>query len=346
MNHNKNWINFVELRKQLVFSDVLAYYKVNLQPKGQDGQHVGRCPLPSHRDQKGNTFSANYEKGLFQCFGCKETGNVIDFAVLMEGENKKDGKAVRGVALWLREKFVDKSPSKPEPERTPAAEKAATEEDSGGADLPIVYNQPLDFELKTLDSEHPYFAEQKLSAETVARFGLGFCNRGFLSGRIATPLCDDAGELIGYAGLAVNDTGRRTGDPRYLFPASREHDGVLHVFDPCKFLYNGYRVGKGAKDLIVVRDCHTVWHLLQGGFPNVVALMGDDCSEDQAALIPLLTADTARIWLLTDSSVASENTGQTFLPQVASSRLCRWLKVAKEQEIAPDHPLLRALPRR
>jgi hypothetical protein len=59
----KNWINFVELRKQLVFADVLASYDVTLEPK-KAGQHVGRCPLPTHPDAKGKTFSANFEKGL------------------------------------------------------------------------------------------------------------------------------------------------------------------------------------------------------------------------------------------------------------------------------------------
>ena len=332
----KNWINFVELRKQLDFAAVLALYDVSLEAKKNSEQYVGRCPLPSHREAKGKTFSANFAKGLWQCFGCKESGNVIDFAVLMEGKDKKDGKAVREVALSLRERTLKEDPAET---AAPVVARRPPKVEEG---LPVVVNQPLDFELKTLDAKHPYFAEQKLADETVAHFGLGFCSRGFLAGRIAIPLVNDTAELVGYAGLAVEQTESGT----YLFPASREHDGVKHVFDSGKFLYNGFRIARAVKDLIVVRECHTVWHLFQGGFGNVVALMGDECSEDQAGMVPLLTADTARIWLLTDSSEASEHAGQSFLPQVASSRLCRWVKVNKEEEIAPDHPLLRALPRR
>jgi DNA primase len=336
LHMKKNWINFNELRQQLNFAEVLASYDVRLEAKGNGGQHVGTCPLPGHPDAKGKTFSANFERGLWQCFGCKESGNVIDLAVLMEGKDKRDGNAVRQVAALLQDRFAEKRA----PEKPPMKPAEAPTYDA--PQIQTIVNQPLDFELKTLDSEHPFFAERKLSTETVARFGLGFCKRGSLAGRIAVPLHDDAGQLVGYTGLALDPKS----NPKYLYPSSREHDGVMHVFDSGKFLYNGFRIGKAAKDLIVVRECHTVWQLLQGGFVNVVALMGDRCSEDQAAIIPLLTTDSARIWLLTDSSPTSEDTGQSLLPQVASSRLCRWVKVMKEEEIVPDHPLLAALPKR
>lgn len=332
------WINFVELREQLKFADVLASYKVRLEPKGKTDQHVGTCPLPSHPDAKGKTFSANFAKGVWQCFGCHESGNVIDFAVLMEGKSKKDGQAVREVATQLRERFVEKRTAKKTTRSAPAPEKEALQS--------MVINQPLDFELKTLEQSHPFFEERKLSPETITHFGLGFCKRGSLAGRIAVPLADDAGQLVGYAGLDPQMSKGTGGQQRYVFPTTREHGGVKHVFDPGRFLYNGFRLGKAVNNLIVVRECHTLWDLFQGGFANVVAIMGDRCSEDQAAMIPLLTADNARIWLFMDSSAESENAGHSILPQVASSRLCRWIKVRSEDEIAPDHPLLRALPRR
>lgn len=344
------WINFVELRKQLNFADVLASYDVQLEPRGDSGQHIGRCPLPTHADAKGKTFSANCAKGVWQCFGCHESGNVIDFAVLMEGKSKKDGQAVRAVARSLKERFVEKRSGNP-PGRTTTARTQPTLAAShsppkADANKPVVINQPLDFQLKTLETVHPFFAEQKLLPETVARFGLGFCKRGSLAGRIAVPLEDDAGQLVGYAGFRLDQRSAAGDTPKYVFPSSREHDGIHHVFERGRFLYNGHRVGKAVKDLIVVRDCHSVWHLFQGGFANVVALMGEWCSEGQAAILPLLTADNARIWLLTDSSAESDNAARTLLPWVAADRLCRWIKVKREEEIVPDHPLLRALQRR
>jgi hypothetical protein len=109
----KNWINFAELRKQLVFADVLKSYGVELEPKGTAGQHVGKCPLPNHPDAKWKTFSANFEKGVWQCFGCHESGNVIDFAVHMAGKDRRNGKDVLEIAVFLRDRFV----VKPEPKQ-------------------------------------------------------------------------------------------------------------------------------------------------------------------------------------------------------------------------------------
>lgn len=339
------WINFTELREQLVFVDVLASYNVTLEPKGNGDQHVGKCPLPSHKDASGKTFSANFAKGIWQCFGCHESGNVIDFGVLMEGKSKRDGQAVRAVAKMLKERFVEKRVNGDSPSATRKAENVPRSNAPAfpSAAQQTVINQPLDFELKTLETAHPFFDERKLSQETVARFGLGFCKRGSLSGRIAVRLCDDAGQLVGYAGLALD----RSIKPRYLFPTPREHEGVRHVFDPGKFLYNGHRLAKAVKELIVVRECHSVWHLFQGGFANVVALMSDQCSDDQAAMVSIITtAENARVWLLTDSSAEADETARSFLPKVAADRLCRWIKVKADEDIAPEHPLLRALPRR
>lgn len=70
-------------------------------------------------------------------------------------------------------------------------------------------------------------------------------------------------------------------------------------------------------------------------------------SESRGMRIELLLATIKpRIWLLTDSSAESLQCGKSLLPQVASSRLCRWVKVNSEEEMVPEHPLLAALLRR
>jgi DNA primase len=333
----KTWIDFNELREKLPFAEVLAGYNVEMTQKGTSAQYTGRCPLPSHPDAKGTTFSANYEKRVWQCFGCKAHGNILDLAVLIEGKNPKNGKDVRLVAAGLVERFLTKTDhKKTAPTVVPEKEKPRRTDESK-----MVVNQPLDFELKTLDAEHPCFAERKILPDTVHEFGLGFCKRGLLSGKIAVPLVDDARALVGYAGMSLENNG-----PRYLFPTSREHDDVKHVFERGRFLYNGYRIGKAVKDLIIVRECHSVWHLFQGGFVNVVGLMGNDCSDEQSGLISILTSDRARVWLLTDSTRESDDTAASFLFKVAPLRLCRWVKVKKDSDIAPEHPILAAIAKR
>src|SRR5262245_9684681 len=99
------WINSRELRERLNFAEVLQSYGVELKIKGK--QHQGFCPLPNHDGQKRSpSFSANIEKGMFQCFGCGGKGNVIDFAILMEGLDPKNGADFRKVALKLQERLL------------------------------------------------------------------------------------------------------------------------------------------------------------------------------------------------------------------------------------------------
>lgn len=344
-----DWINFAELRKQLDFSAVLRYYKVELEPKGD--QHLAKCPLPNHGKGDGKSFSANLAKGVWQCFGCKQGGNVLDFAVMMGGHDKRDGKAVRKVAGELRERFLGKKekprarakrpePRMEEPPRTAPTKERDIPPNRGTVPERTVVNQPLDFALKTLETDHPYFDKRKLTAETVAQFGLGFCGRGSLSGRIAVPLVDAEEQLVAYAGLSIDES-----SPRYIFPSPRIHDGVCHVFNQTLFLYNGFRVGREVENLIVVQYCHLLWPLWQAGYKNVVALMGDVCSENQAESALHLTDSDGRIWLLTVRSAEGESCAQNAIPKLASRRLCRWIQVETEDELRADHPLFASIPK-
>ena len=88
----------------------------------------------------------------------------------MAGLDKRNGNHVRKIALELQERFL--------------ADKQVQEAPVAKVEQKRIINAPLDFELKTLDPTHPYFAGHKLTPETVEHFGLGYCNRGVLKGRI------------------------------------------------------------------------------------------------------------------------------------------------------------------
>jgi hypothetical protein len=50
-------------------------------------------------------------------------------------------------------------------------------------------NKPLGFSL-TLDPGYPYLTERGLTPEFVATFGLGFCTKGIMAGRVRIPIHD------------------------------------------------------------------------------------------------------------------------------------------------------------
>src|SRR5580700_9598850 len=98
------WIDFKALRAQLKFEDVLRHYGVEVKNTNRK-QFQCYCPLPNHNGKRNSpSFSANLERGIFNCFGCGAKGNLIDFAVLMAGGSPDNGADVRSAALLLQEK--------------------------------------------------------------------------------------------------------------------------------------------------------------------------------------------------------------------------------------------------
>src|ERR1043166_9509744 len=147
------WIDFKELREQLNFADVLRHYGVELNMNGE--QHHGFCALPLHQGKaKTRSFSANVKKGIWQCFGCHQNGNLLDFAVLMEGADPENGENVRQIALKLKAVFLDAPTVVQEPEK-----------ELKDCDEAAVVNAPLDFELKGLDATHPYLHKRGFRSE-------------------------------------------------------------------------------------------------------------------------------------------------------------------------------------
>src|SRR5205085_837549 len=101
------------------------------------------------------------------------------------------------------------------PQKTAPVPEAPVPVGTSGSEEPI--NPPLTFALK-LEPRHSYLEERGLSPDMIAEFGLGYCRRGSMAGRICIPIHNDQGELVAYAGRWPED------DPpdeieRYKLPA-------------------------------------------------------------------------------------------------------------------------------
>src|SRR5258708_17948249 len=134
----KNWIDFKALRTKLDFEQVLRHYGVEVKRKGN--QHHGFCPLPNHNGKKNSpSFSANLEKGIFQCFGCGAKGNVLDFAILMDKGSPDNASDIRKTALSLQKTFNIPQPDRPEVAKRKA--QASEEENSAPKETPPVKSE-------------------------------------------------------------------------------------------------------------------------------------------------------------------------------------------------------------
>ena len=122
------YINFKVLRQGLSFEKVLEHYRVPIKRQARGNRHVGFCPLPTHQGKRRSpSFSAKLDWGVWQCFGCKASGNVLDFAVRMEGLDPANHQELRKVALKLQEVFhvpaADQPPDGQASQREPSRKK-------------------------------------------------------------------------------------------------------------------------------------------------------------------------------------------------------------------------------
>jgi DNA primase len=360
------WIDFRALREKVNMLDVLRHYGTEVKIRGD--QATGLCPLPRHparTDGRPRTasLSVNLAKGIFRCFGCQARGNVIDYVCYSEGLDPADPQHVRQAAVRLAEWF-DLNPNAPTDRPAPKAAKPRCcnttasgvdrtegrsadrsvqqqfnqDDEVNQADSNLLINPPLGFTLRNLEAQHPYLIGRGFKPETIALFGLGYCARGMLKGRIAIPLHDASGTLIGYAGRIVNDKAIGDDCPKYLLPGRRTRDGMTIDFRKSRFLYNGFRVGGIVDDLIVCEGFPATWWLHQAGYRAVVGLMGSDCSNDQAKLIIDAVRPEGRVWVFTDADAAGDACATKVVTRVGAARFVRRVAVPHGQptDYSPD----------
>jgi DNA primase len=96
-----------------------------------------------------------------------------------------------------------------------------------------------------------------ISAATLRTFNAGFASSGSNRGRLALPLHDRYGILVGYCGRSLKNE-----SPLLVFP-----NGI----DPHDFIFNAHRVIEG--ELYLVRDPIDVLKAIESGVENVVAFL-------------------------------------------------------------------------
>jgi DNA primase len=279
-----DWVSFDEIKKTVSLHMVIDHYGIPLRRVGPDTLR-GKCPLPSHNSKtSAESFTATLSKGVGGAWACQSQscikvrgrvgGNVLDFVAAMENCSVRD--AAIKLQIWFLvpaagaahrtvgdEPRADISAGK-EPE--PALVSKNTNEEAGESET----NKPLSFTLQKIDYAHPYVNERGLSDEIARTFGVGvFPGKGSMQGRCVIPIHNANGELVAYAGRAIDGT-----EPRYKFPAG---------FHKSLELFNLHRV-KGELSVVLVEGFFDCMKITQAGFP-CVALMGSTMSKVQEELL-------------------------------------------------------------
>lgn len=339
--NNRLWLDYSKVRSALEFGTVLSHFNIEY-PQGKNQIKI-LCPF---HPEKTPSLSINLGDGKWQCFGCSQKGNALEFLIRMQNGNPDDKDDLyhgaelaitltgqdpavftkRGNSVKATKRPVEAVKDKKRAECGPAPQKPALSDPEAPEEVPVPRTNPvLDLEL-TLDPEHRFLVDRGITIEVAKAFGLGFCNRGIMKDRIAIPIHNENGELVAYAGR-WHEEEVPTGVDRYRFPKKFYKTLVLYNLHRAKAL--------GKRHLVLVEGYWAVIRLHQAGIA-VASLLGHDCSERQAELIR--EAGFKFVTLLLDGDAAGRAGVVTSLPVLAKQVYTRVIELPEgmKPDVMPE----------
>lgn len=313
------WIDVNEIKRAVSIDQVLAHYGLldKLQRRGNSLQ--GLSPF---RKETRPSFFVSLEKGAWNDYprptveGKEVPGNVVGLVMAIENCGFRDALVklhdMAGLAsvpspstarAVSRSEHAPSSPMTaptamvaPAPPPPPGASAIAAvtaptsaKVDEVLAGQPAV-NEAFGKELKGLRYDVPFLEQRGLSADRARFWGVGYCSRGLMKGRIIVPIRNRAGEIVAYVGRSLKDD-----DPegKWRFPKG---------FRKSLELFGADRLARDAETreavvkhgLIVVEGCFDAIALVEKGFKNTVSTLGSDVSAQQCALLVDETINPSR----------------------------------------------------
>lgn len=335
------FIDYAAVKAATTIEMVLQHYGLleKMKAHGVDGLR-GCCPI--HHGTDDTQFAVTPAKSLWRCFsnvGCDSGGNHLDLVMRVEDCTLHEAawRMNEWFNLGMENKVAESSRSrKPTPpaKEKPAASSIARQAAPAGQEPSVKpeaepeesgENARLSFTLQNLDPNHPYLTERGLNEETIAEFGLGFCPKGILAGRIAIPIHNQAGELVANAG-------RWPGDP----PEGKEKYRLPGGFKKSLELFNAHRAFAEPAELplVIVASYFPVFHFWSRGFNRVVALMGTALSARQEELIRKHVTPTSRIMLLLGNGIEDKEPRLQIAARLAEHCFVRALPLSEDMRLS------------
>ncbi|MCI6560073.1 MAG: DNA primase, partial [Ruminococcus sp.] len=268
---------------------------VNLIRRGRN--YVCSCPFHSEKTPSCTIYT---DTQSFYCFGCGAGGDVITF--IMKIENLDFSEAVKELAHRAGMEI---------PQDNSAASTYAKRKNRIYEMNRLAANFFYTNLIKGQDKQGLlYFAERKLTPETIKKYGLGYASdswdqltdflrsKGYSDDEIADawlgakskksgktfdifrkrvmfPIVDLRGNIIGFGGRVLDGS-----VPKYL------NTGKTPVFDKGSNLFSmNFAKNSASKKLILCEGYMDVIAVNQAGFDNVAATLGTAITPDQARLI-------------------------------------------------------------
>ncbi len=296
-------------------TDIVAVIGEHTEIKRSGRQWMARCPLHGERTP---SLAVSPVKGVYHCFGCGRSGDVITF--VREVENLDFAGAVEHLAkragITLRYTRQEESAARARRQRLLDAVAAAAEfyhrrlvsgDDAGGArgylrsrgyGGDVIRRYRIGWAPDGWDhlARHLGLSDRDLSDS-----GLGFVNRAgrqqdFFRARVLFPIANERGEPVGFGGRVLpGDEG-----PKY-----KNTSGDAVVYDKSKVLYGLHEQREEivrAGEAVICEGYTDVIGFAEAGIGRAVATCGTALTADHVKLLARFSAQ--RLVLAFDADAA------------------------------------------
>lgn len=305
-------------------ADIVAVISGHTQLRKVGSRWTGLCPFHT---EKSPSFSVNGQDGLYYCFGCRASGDVITFVREMEhldfvgsvewlaakagitltytdrdeGESRKKLTRLHEVMARAVEWYHDRLKTSPD------AAAARRYLRSRGFDAELVAQFKVGWAPDTWDA---LLTSLKIPVSQAEECGLGFLNKrnrpqDFFRSRILFPIFDDQGRAVAFGGRKLPDAD----GPKY----QNSRENTLYAKSRTLYALNWAKADIVASAEAIVCEGYTdVIGFHRAGIPRAVATCGTALTEDH---LRTLKRFTNRIVLAYDADEAG---------QAASERVYEW----------------------
>lgn len=308
-----SWVDQVYAASNIV--EVVSQY-VPLNSRGK--RYWGLCPF---HHEKTASFSVNQELNLYHCFGCKASGNIVQFVMEMEKLTYPEALIHLAKQFHLPPPPIAEEDPEEERKRTlrerllEASKEAANYYHnllwmpSGAAALAYLHDRGFDDAVirrfgigvspDDWDKLYMHLTQMGFSKEELQQAALITVKESSqydtFRNRVMFPIINRYGQALGFGARAMGDM-----QPKYL----NTSDSL--IFNKRFNLYGIHQLKRqrDLKQLYLVEGYLDVIALAQAGVPNAVATLGTSLTVEQARLMKNYAPE---IWVAYDGDEAGQS---------------------------------------
>ena len=329
-----------DIAKVRAATDMVAIISEHTEIKRSGRQWMARCPLHGERTP---SLSVAPDKGVYYCFGCQRSGDVITFVQEIEGLDFAGAVEMLAGRAGIQLRYTSRDEGAARSRRMLLLEAVAKAGDfyhqrlldgrdagparnylrSRGYDGDLVRRWKLGWAPDGWDLLARHLG---LSDDDLRDSGLGFVNRGgrqqdFFRGRVLFPISDERGEVVGFGGRVLPGTD----GPKYMNTAAE-----AKTYDKSRVLYGLYEHRKQvvkAGQAVVCEGYTDVIGCAEAGIELAVATCGTALTSDHVRLLKRFSAN--RLVLAFDADAAGA---------AAAGRVYAWEREFELEVLVADLP--------